>query len=322
LAGHFYLYLHIMKGPVTCIGTAIVDELFFSRSPIIAGTSNPSQIMRFPGGVVCNVARHLGRLGLPVNIISVLGKDGDGDWLEASLRDASVRTNGLIKVDEATGKFAALIEPDGNLYTAACHDLAEYYLTPERLEEMKEDLLVSSMIIADTNLSLKTLSWLSEFSMRSRIPFVIEPVSVPKSRKIVSLPPESVWMITPNQDELLSLAGMKDGNEYDRALSVLQERGMERIWLRRGARGSVFYHKGEEMPLAAKPLTVVDSTGAGDAALAGWVAGWHWDFSVSQSMQLGHCLAFEVLQQQGASLPDLTKEKALALMNQYYGQEA
>jgi pseudouridine kinase len=311
-----------MKGPVTCIGTAIVDELFFSRYPVIPGTSNPSEIKRFPGGVVCNVARHLGRLGLPVSIISILGKDGDGDWLEASLANAKVNTEGLIRVEEATGKFAALIEPDGNLYTAACHDLAEQYLTPARLEEMKETLSASSMIIADTNLSLDSLSWLSDFSLRNHIPFVIEPVSVPKSRKITALPPDSIWMTTPNQDEVLALAEMEEGDEYLQAISVLQKRGMERLWLRQGARGSVFFHAGEKISLAAKPLTVVDSTGAGDAALAGWVAGWYWGFTVPESMQLGHCLAFEVLQQQGASLPNLTKQKALELMSQYYGQEA
>jgi sugar/nucleoside kinase (ribokinase family) len=54
---------------------------------------------------------------------------------------------------------------------------------------------------------------------------------------------------------------------------------------------------------------VIDSTGAGDAALAAWIYGYIQGESSLQCIRFGHALAAEVLQQKGAVVHDITPEK-------------
>jgi pseudouridine kinase len=68
-----------MKSSIICVGVTLVDEIYFSQSPIVIETSNPAKgTMRF-GGVMANVARHLAALKIPNTLITALGDDAYGN---------------------------------------------------------------------------------------------------------------------------------------------------------------------------------------------------------------------------------------------------
>ncbi|HUU61817.1 MAG TPA: PfkB family carbohydrate kinase [Acidimicrobiia bacterium] len=58
---------------VACVGAAQVDAKARVVGEVHPATSNPARVVRTPGGVAGNVARNLGRLGLPVTLFSVVG---------------------------------------------------------------------------------------------------------------------------------------------------------------------------------------------------------------------------------------------------------
>jgi len=310
-----------MIKPVICIGTALVDELFFSTEKILHGTSNPAIAKRTAGGVMTNIARHLAVLEVPVTMITVLGNDPDAEWLELEITNSGIDTSNILRVDETTGKYAAMMDVDGSLYTATCSDECGKYLSPEFFETKIELLSNAAKIITDTNLSSESIEWLVDFGRNNNISVYIEPVSVSKARKVTSINKQGVFMMTPNEDELDALCNGNYENEED-YLNELLGSGVQNIWLTKGSQGSLLSSKEGNIVLPAKHLDIIDATGAGDATLAGFIAATYYGFDKLSALQCGHSLAYEVLQQPGAFLTGLNKSKLLELFKKYYPNES
>lgn len=306
-----------MHAYVICIGAVLVDELFFCQEEVLPGTSNPAHIKKSVGGVISNVARNLALLDVPVRLLSFLGNDGDADWLEEALRQSGVDTRMLIRANEPTGKFTAIIGPDGSLFTAACNDNSEKVLTPAVFESVADQLRQAKAIVADANISVEAINWLSSFCHAELIPLFLEPVSVAKARKLSKINKRGVYMMTPNEDELPSISGLGSEDENGSIRKAMGEE-VEFLWLRKGAAGSVLFHKGEELYLPAPAIAVTDSTGAGDSALAGYIAGWFRGADPLTSLKWGHCMAAMVLMQSGTIAEHANETELKKLVQQYY----
>lgn len=74
----------------------------------------------------------------------------------------------------------------------------------------------------------------------------------------------------------------------------------------RGEKGSVIVADNERIEVACVPTVVVDTTGAGDAYVAGFLAGWTTDRTYAECGRLGSVVASEVISHFGARpLPEL-----------------
>jgi pseudouridine kinase len=307
-----------MKGKIICIGAALVDEVFICQTAALAGTSNPAVSQKTIGGVMCNVARHLGLMKLPVEIVTVLGRDEEGSRIMNELKACNVGTSYLQFSDEPTGKYAAIMNPDGSLFSAACSDVSGRYLAPDLFGRLSSELTGAALVIADTNISEGALEWLSFFCRNHHIPFIIEPVSVEKAKKLAKIDLSGVFMVTPNEDELPSLCNLPVSADNQACADDLMKRGVKQVWLRMGSSGSAIISKKGSTLLVGIPIKVLDSTGAGDAALAGWVAAWYSDLDELSCLQVGQSLACEVLQTRGAILSAVDM---VQLFSKYYPDE-
>lgn len=290
---------------VLCIGSVLVDELYFSHTRVLAGTSNPASYRRAPGGVVGNVARHLARLGVSTSLLTVWGNDSEAGWLRSVFDDDSIEVSLSVCTDRPTGRYVSVLQPDGELYTAACSDTIDTELTIPYLESKRVELSRFGWIVADTNLHTDVIAWLIGFCRTNEIRLVIEPVSVAKSAKLRLLDLTLVELMTPNLDELASVSDTALTDELESAMALLS-RGVRHVWIRKGANGSRLISRESDQTLDAPHIPVVDSTGAGDAALAGWLCVRLRDGSELDSLKAGHAMAALVLQEKGASVPGLT----------------
>ncbi len=306
-----------MYSPVICIGATLIDELFFCKEEAVAATSNPAFVKRAAGGVVCNIARHLGLLNIPVELISIVGNDTDGNWLRSEIEKCNVGTQHLIEVDTPTGKYVSILNKDGSLFAAACSDVSVEYLIPQTLQQYETFLSTASLIVSDTNLNVEAISWLSAFCKEKNIRLIIEPVSVIKAKKLAIADVSGIYMVTPNEDELPHLS-FTSNSEREFLLEEILQRGIENVWLRKGVNGSSIYTKGCAVDLDAANISVLDTTGAGDAALAGWIAANYLGMDNLKCLQAGHALAFEVLQIKGAILENINQQKLFSSIQKYY----
>lgn len=306
-----------MSANIVCVGSALIDELYFCKESTLAGTSNPAILKKYTGGVISNIAQHLSLLDCKVDLLTVIGNDTDGQWISDELSSSGINIDNSLKIEDSTGKYVSILNNDGSLFTAVCFDNTAKYLTSSYLSSNSIKLKSADIIVADTNIDSESLQWLIIFSEKQDIPLIIEPVSVAKASKVATLNIDKLFMLTPNEDELYALCNKKHNNEVD-AVNELLGRGVKCIWLRKGNQGSVFYTKSDAINLPAKLINIKDSTGAGDAALSAWIAGYVKNFGPLKCLQLGHTLAFEVLQINGAVKKDISFSILLESFKKYY----
>ena len=305
-----------MSKSVLCIGATLVDELYFCEESIVPNSSNSAQKTTSIGGVISNIVQHLALLDVNVSLITALGSDSDAAFITTSFEKMGIALNDAIIVDDSTGKYVSILNPDGSLNVAVCQDISSKYISIPFLESKVEAMRHFDLIIIDTNLASDTIQWLIHFAKAHHIKLIIEPVSVPKAAKLATLNLDGVYMITPNEEELLVMNPIEAIVEEH--IKTLHQRGVAKIWLRKGNQGSVIYERNHATSLSVPQIQILDSTGAGDAALAGWVFGYVHEEDESTGLQLGHALAFEILKIKGSVDFTMNKEKLYTIKNTYY----
>lgn len=306
-----------MPKPVICIGAALVDELFHATSEMLLATTNDATVTKTAGGVSRNIAQQLALLGVPVQLISVVGNDSDGDWLKKVSLDAGVKLDAMITKEGLTGKYTGILNVDGSLFSAFLTNAAIHLITPEHLQNHIELMRSASYILADANISVDTAEWLMNFSNENRIPFILEPVSVPPARKFRHVELKGLFLITPNEDELPVMCS-DQASMTQMQIEELLERGVEQIWLHNGKMGSALYKKEKAITLHAPDIEVVDCTGAGDGSLTGFILGKFLGKDDMDCLKLAHTLSAEILQVNGAIATHLNQEKLLSRITNYY----
>lgn len=306
-----------MVKPIICVGAILVDELIHAGHAIMPATTVDANITKTAGGVAHNIAKQLSILGVTVQLISVFGNDSDGDWLKQSCAAAGVKIDASITKEGISGRYSGVMNVDGSLYAAFLSNAAVEMVTPAHLEKNEALLLSAQYIMADANTSIDSMDWLLQFSIRTGIPFIIEPVSVPPASKLKNMHLEGLYLVTPNEDELPVICSEKS---FLTQLQVeeLLKRGVKNIWLHNGKQGSAFYNKEKAITLHAPDIEVVDCTGAGDGSLSGFLLGKTLGKTDEECIKLAHTLSAEILQVNGAIVTHLSQAELLARVSTYY----
>ncbi len=258
-------------GRVVVVGGALMDVLAHSRQPLLPRTSNPGRVHTTPGGVGRNIAENLARLGTPVGLVAVVGPDAFGDRIVEEAASVGIDTREMISTSEPTGTYLAVLDHDGEMAVALSDLAATESLTPGRLAAAEPAIAGADLLVIDGNIPAPVVGRLLDVAAGHGIRVVIDPVSVAKAQRLASAlrPDRPVFAITPNADELAVLAA---AISHPHARPCTAGSPVQWLWVRRGPGGSTLYAAdGAALELAAPPTHVVDVTGAGDAATAGFV---------------------------------------------------
>ena len=306
-----------MSKPVICIGAAFVDELFHMKEEMIPASTIPASVTKTVGGVSRNIAHQLALLGVDVQLISVFGNDSDGDWLKQSCTNVGVQLDASITREGLSGKYTGILNTDASLFTAFLTNASTHLITPAHLEKHRSLLLTASYILADANIASDTGEWLLAFTNETRIPLILEPVSVPPARKFKDIDLKGLHLVTPNEDELPVLCSEK-ALFTQHQIEELISKGVENVWLHNGKLGSAIYNKERSITLHAPEIEIVDCTGAGDGSLSGFILGKTLGKDDEACLKLAHTLSAEILQVNGAIATHLNQQKLLELVSKYY----
>ena len=146
---------------VLVVGGANMDVGARTDRPLLAGDSTPGHIHHAPGGVGRNIAENLARLGVAVQLATLVGDDAFGAQLVASTAAAGVdmalsqRVAGL-----RTATYLSLHGPDGDM-ALAVNDMAILdALTPNWCADHLPAAAAASVLLLDCNLPAATLAYL------------------------------------------------------------------------------------------------------------------------------------------------------------------
>ncbi|HEX6120406.1 MAG TPA: PfkB family carbohydrate kinase, partial [Dongiaceae bacterium] len=266
-------------GQVVVIGGANMDFKCQAKAPMVLRTSNPGRMAATVGGVGCNIARNLARLGLPVALFAVVGQDEFGERILREVRACGVDASMTLMSAKPTGTYVALLDRDGELTAAISAMDAMEELTPQRIAARATALAQARMVVADCNLEASALRRLAELCAGAGVQLAIDAVSTRKAERLrpilkARLP---IHLLSLNRDETAVLAGGRAQADADlrRAAETLHRSGVQHVLIGLGSSGT-YASSTNAAPVHAGPFpitTVADVTGGGDAALAGTIFG-------------------------------------------------
>jgi pseudouridine kinase len=255
------------QASVLAIGGMNIDILGYADSVFTLGDSLSGKVELCAGGVAHNIARHLARNRVSVQLLTALGSDLFSSFLQESCRVNGIGLDLAIHFQVATPTYLAIHNQQGDMVCAINHTDALAMLTPELIKDKLHSLLEPySACVVDANLSSDSL--ISVFNSLS-IPIIADPVSAVKCHRLAPVL-HRLYAIKPNHMEAKALTGLENPAS---AASSLIEKGVQQVYISLGSDGVFFADKHCSGYLAAPLLPSVGVTGAGDAMTAGIILG-------------------------------------------------
>ena len=237
----------------------------------------PGRITRLPGGVALNIAMTLQGFGLSTAVLSVVGRDAEGEELlgeleklglisEYSYRSADLPTDRYMAIEGANGLISAIadahsLEAAGSKILAA---LADGSLG-------SEDAPYPGTIALDGNLTLPLLTECATSPLFDAADLRVAPASPGKAERLSPFLRHGRATLYVNKEE----AGLLAKTEFESAAvaaTALVERGAQRVLVTDGAREAAMATKTDVIVERPPEVLVSRVTGAGDTFMAGHIA--------------------------------------------------
>ena len=259
------------------------------------------------GGSGAIMAAGAARLGLEVAMVACVGDDALGAAMIQALDAAGVDTSAVVRTAGApTGICVHLARPDDRAMLTALGALSRL-----RAEDVPADMLARARHVHVSSPFLQEglrpgVQALAERARSSSLDTGWDP----RERWDVAL--DGFDVLLPNAEEALRLAGRDDG-DVEAAARDLARRGPQ-VVVKLGEEGALATDGEEIVRAAARPVEVVDATGAGDSFDAGFIAGRLEGDDLERALALAcACGALSTRRAGGtAAQPTLDEARALA----------
>ncbi len=222
------------------------------------------------GGKGANQAVAAARLGADVTFIGAIGDDDQQSFLKKSLSDAGIDTDTLV-VKENTKSGMAFIQVFSGNNAIVLSPGANDALS---IDDIRIDFNAYDVLLLQNEIPMHTNAALIEKAHVAGLCIIYDPA--PARQLDLSLM-QKITIMTPNEKEAESIAGMKINTRSDaeHALLWMRKQGINHPVITRGDKGLLYYDE-TIRHLKALSVTPRDTTAAGDAfngALAYMLAG-------------------------------------------------
>lgn len=265
------------KTKIYCIGSVLWDIIGRSPSTMRVGSDVPGRITRLPGGVALNIAMTLRRYELAPSLLSVVGRDEEGDELVRACREMGLETKHLYRSkDLPTDRYMAIEGQNGLIAAVAdAHSLEQAgnkILTPMLDGTLGNAQAPYAGVVAlDGNLTealLREISHLAEFSQAD---LRVAPASPGKAERLTPLLGHAGATLYVNLEEA-SLLCRTEFADAAQAAQGLLDKGATRVLVTNGGKAACDGHTQGLISLDPPEVLVTRITGAGDTFMAAHIA--------------------------------------------------
>ena len=299
---------------ILVIGDALIDHQYWiDRIPGVGEDTIIRSFLKNVGGSAANTAIALAYLGVPTQFCGTIGRDLDGDLIIQQMRSVGVDTSG-IQYGETTGFTITMIDENSERTMFSFRGASSSALSIDKplLESIKSSrlLLTSGYQLLYPDQAEVVLSIAESVHAEGNL------VALDPSPLVGDIPDEIrtrmlglTDILLPNLRELAILAGEEDpaaALEKARSLSkcVAVKLGSKGAWMAIREGFELINSKRVSQDLSfqapANQVQAVDTTGAGDAFNAGFLASFICNETPENWLRSGNNLAGEVVQHRGA----------------------
>lgn len=254
---------------IIVIGGLLVDDIAISAENLRARSSNPVRWQHRLGGVATNVA-HVVAQQLDTLLIASTGDDNYGDLLTRLLADASMSSSLIVRSQQSSDRYTAVLDHDGELYIGlADAKLAEQLTWQEIKAHLPES--APAAFVLDANLSqnclVDTVTAIHQPDDLS-VPVIALAVSPVKSLRWLPVA-KSVDTLLCNRREAAALTRLDDNSDINTLADALQKQQFQTFAITDGPDPIVVQEPDARHTIPVPPIAIAQNVnGAGDA-LAG-----------------------------------------------------
>jgi ribokinase len=255
---------------VVVLGDVMVDVVVRLSGPVAPGSDSPARVAFQGGGQAANTAAWLAVAGARVALVGRVGADAAGRDAAEELGALGVETRLAVDSERSTGTCVVLVAPDGERTmfpdAGANGALGAADLGPD-LFVRGDHLHVAGYALLRDGSRGAALSAI-ERAGAAGMAVSVDPSSAALLSGGLRRLGKGVDLLLPNQLEARALTGESDPSAAARALSE----SFPEVVVTLGEAGAVWTDGSELVREAAPAVDVVDTTGAGDAFVAGLLA--------------------------------------------------
>ena len=289
-----------------CLGIAVTDTYAKSIDKIpkwdTLGTFD--EVKYGAGGCAVNTAINLNSLGINCGVSAAIGKDLNGEFIIDQLKKRKIDTANIVKTKNNTAITFAMISSNGK----------RRYLTNWGANDVFsiKDLTISyiqkySLIHLCGTFAMKT------FDGKQTLEFV-KKIKKNKSKILISM--DTIFntkvnclklikdlfpyldIFFPSIEELTLITGY---NSIKKNIDFLKATKIPLTGIKMGKEGSIFIHNNNASYCSPFKVKVIDTSGAGDAFMAGLIFATLSEYSLNYSMIFSSACAANNIQHVGAS---------------------
>jgi fructokinase len=299
---------------VLTIGEMVVDFISDQKTDTL---SNASTFRRYLGGSPANIAVYVSKLGGESAVIAKTGIGAFGTFLKSELQRHGVTTE-YLSMDHRTHTTVIFVSS-----TSATPDFEEFrsgdYLL--RPEEVSEEAISRTRVVHASTFAL------SREPCRSAVLWAFRKAR--QMGKIVSLDPNysrRIWpdqkearrvireayryvnMTKPSADDARRVFG--PDHEPEQYIQMFHDLGAQTVVFTMGEGGHLISENGKKMVhVPARPVEVVDATGAGDAFWAGFLTATLDGNTTERSVLFAREIVERKLRTKGSLSADIEREE-------------
>jgi len=242
---------------IVVVGSINMDLVTVAtRFPGPGETLLGERFLTVPGGKGANQAVAAARLGAEVALVGAVGNDAFGAELKRGLaREGVDLAHVAMLEDVGSGTASITVAASDNQIIVV--PAANARVTPAQVEAARPRIERADAVLVQMEIPLESVEATVRLAHRLGVPVILNPA--PAQR----LPDEwlaQVSYLTPNQHELATVLGGAAGEDF----RSLMRRAPCPVVLTRGGEGAWYRQSGDARHQPGFPVSVVDTTGAGD----------------------------------------------------------
>jgi sugar/nucleoside kinase (ribokinase family) len=293
---------------VICIGNIVVDAVgvYVDRIPDEGALALFDRVEMHLGGCANNMAIALARLGISAGLAAKVGADGLGDYCAKVLAESGVDTRGLARSTSDSTSFSFIMVPRGGnrriLHTLAANATFGPGDVDTALFKGAKWISFNGLALVP-NLEGENLAGLLRAAHAAGArtagdTAINDRFSKDDWERMLAPCYEHFDILFPSEVEAVAITGQ---TEPRRICEALRARGVKIAGVKLGERGCALLSDEGYADIPAYRVNCVDTLGAGDAFMAGLVAGMLRGESPSDAARLGNAVSAHCIQAVGAS---------------------